>query len=208
MQLDFTSLDKIAQTKQDSPAEDFSPLPAGRSYNRTAVAEKGTGSPHTQLQLIYSSPDPQKPRTATEGYTDAEIRQMLAEEEQQKKRTPAQQYQENIRRSGTLQSEILKGLAEGQNIYSLFLKAIEAIALMTNDNIIKEQAEGAITTVYGIGQGEEIPLQRELEATEKRLFNLEESLLWCETMDDQRRIERAIEAHRHRAEKLRELIAG
>lgn len=130
---------------------------------------------------------------------------MLAEEEQQKKRTPAQQYQDNLRRSGTIPSEILKGLSAGEDIHSLFLKAVEAIALMTNDNQIYKQAEADIREVYGVALHHKEPLQAELEAVEQRLFNLEEAVLW-ETGNERKRIEKAIEAHQHRAEKLRELI--
>lgn len=117
-------------------------------------------------------------------------------------------YQENIRRSGTLQSDILKGLQAGEDIYSLFLKAVEAIALMTNDNIIYSEAEQTLQTVYGVGQGETQPLQAQLDAVEKRLYNLEESLLWYTEPGEQRRIQRAITAHKKRAEKIRELLAG
>lgn len=117
-------------------------------------------------------------------------------------------YQENIRRSGTLQSDILKGLQAGEDIYSLFLKAVEAIALMTNDNIIYSEAEQTLQTVYGVGEGETQPLQAQLDAVEKRLYNLEESLLWYTEPGEQRRIQRAITAHKKRAEKIRELLAG
>lgn len=117
-------------------------------------------------------------------------------------------YQENIRRSGTLQSDILKGLQAGEDIHSLFLKAVEAIALMTNDNIIYSEAEQTLQTVYGVGEGEEQPLQAQLDAVEKRLYNLEESLLWYTEPGEQRRIQRAITAHKKRAEKIRELLAG
>lgn len=117
-------------------------------------------------------------------------------------------YQDNIHRSGTLASEILKGLAEGEDIYSLFLKAVEAIGLMTNDNVILAQAEGYIETVYGESLGEPEPLQIQLQAVEKRLETLEESYLWYDEPEEKRRIQRAIDAHYRKADKLRELIEG
>lgn len=136
----------------------------------------------------------------------------IQRKEEQRKRDHQQslevyrKYQDNIHRSGTLQSDILKGLQAGEDIYSLFLKAVEAIALMTNDNVILNQAKGDLELIYGIGAEEEEPLQLQLEAVERRLYNLEESLLWYNDPDEQRRLRRAITAHQQRAEKLRELI--
>jgi hypothetical protein len=39
-------------------------------------------------------------------------------------------YQDNIRVSETLQSEIAKGVKNGEDVHSLFLKAVKAISLM------------------------------------------------------------------------------
>lgn len=111
-------------------------------------------------------------------------------------------YQESIRRSGTLQSEILQGLKAGEDIHSLFLKAVEALSLVTNDNNLYKQAEADLLEIYGVGLQHQEPLQRELDAVESRLFHLEEAVLW-ETGNEQKRIEKAIEAHRNRAETLR-----
>lgn len=188
----------MSGTKNNNVVLDFSGV-FGTSPQKPS--ERGT-----QQEPIITATAPKK-RTEDKRAREQKIIQLLAEEEQQKKRTPAQQYQENIRRSGTLQSDILKGLAEGEDIHSLFLKAVEAVALMTNNNQLLQQAESDIVTVYGVGQGQAQPLRQELEAVEKRLFNLEESLLWWTDQDEQRRIQRAIDAHQRRAEKLRELIA-
>ena len=188
----------MSGTKNNNVVLDFSGV-FGTSPQKPS--ERGT-----QQEPIITATAPKK-RTEDKRAREQKIIQLLAEEEQQKKRTPAQQYQENIRRSGTLQSDILKGLAEGEDIHSLFLKAVEAVALMTNNNQLLQQAESDIVTVYGVGQGQAQPLRQELEAVEKRLFNLEESLLWWTDQDEQRRIQRAIDAHRRKAEKLRELIA-
>ena len=115
-------------------------------------------------------------------------------------------YQKNIHKSETLQTEIIKGLSAGEDIYSLFLKAVEALASVTNDNQLYKQAEADIREVYGVGLRQEQPIRRELEAVEHRLYLLEESLLWETESGERKRIERAIEAHKQRAEKLQNLI--
>ena len=112
-------------------------------------------------------------------------------------------YQNNIKLSERLTTEILKGLAEGESITSLFLKAVKAIGLMTNDNVILAQTESDLETIYGDVLEQQEPLQLQLNKVEERLKALEESYLWVDDPNDKRRVERAIEAHRRKAEALR-----
>ena len=44
-------------------------------------------------------------------------------------------YQRNTIKVSTLQTEILKGLRANEDIYSLMIKALEAISLMTGDDL-------------------------------------------------------------------------
>lgn len=44
-------------------------------------------------------------------------------------------YQRNTIKASTLQTEILKGLRTNEDIYGLMLKALEAISLMTGDDL-------------------------------------------------------------------------
>lgn len=111
-------------------------------------------------------------------------------------------YQENIIRSGNLTSQITKGMEAGDDIHSLYLKSIEVIALLTNDNAIRESAKRYMRTVYGIGSQRERPLQRELEAVNKTIFYLEESILWETDEAEIARINKAITTHKRRAEAL------
>lgn len=195
--IDFSHLDNLAYT-EFTPVED-------------TVAENSSKS-QPQRKRKTAGGDTTTAQNATESHTGDESAQAKVLQLHRDQRKPAldqtapRKYQENILRSGTLPSDILKGLAEGEDIYSLFLKAVQAIALMTNDNQILKQAQGDIEVIYGVGQEQKEPLQLQLEAVERRLFNLEESLLWYTEPDEQRRLHRAIEAHQRRAEKLRELI--
>lgn len=115
------------------------------------------------------------------------------------------EYQSNAIKSSQLQAEILKGLNTGEDITALFLKAAQAISAMTNDSVFYKQVKESITAIYGAGLQEDIPLSVELEQVEQRLMYLEEAALWNEG-GELLRIQRAIEAHRNRAEKLKQLI--
>lgn len=115
------------------------------------------------------------------------------------------EYQSNAIKSSQLQAEILKGLNTGEDITALFLKAAQAISAMTNDSVFYKQVKESITAIYGAGLQEDIPLSVELEQVEQRLMYLEEAALWNEG-GELMRIQRAIEAHRNRAEKLKQLI--
>lgn len=115
------------------------------------------------------------------------------------------EYQSNTIKSSQLQAEILKGLNAGEDITTLFLKAAQAISTMTNDSIFYNQVKESITAIYGAGLQEKIPLNIELEQVEQRLFYLEEAALWNEG-GELLRIQRAITAHKEKAQRLRELI--
>lgn len=115
------------------------------------------------------------------------------------------EYQSNAIKSSQLQAEILKGLNTGEDITALFLKAAQAISAMTNDSVFYKQVKESVTAIYGAGLQEDIPLSVELEQVEQRLMYLEEAALWNEG-GELLRIQRAIEAHRNRAEKLKQLI--
>ena len=203
MELDLTRLDNLAFA-------DFPPI-------EKTVAENSPTSPlqHEQTQRVVKPAIDNKNRSESHtegGSVQPEILPLYRRSEQRKQDHQRslqvyQTYQHNISRSGTLQSDILKGLSAGEDIYRLFLKAVEAIALMTNDNQLLAQAEGDIREVYGVSLQEERPLQMELEAVEQRLFNLEEAILWETDADKQKRIQRAIEAHYNRAEEIRKKLA-
>lgn len=57
--------------------------------------------------------------------------------------------QENIRRAGTLRSEILKGIKRAEEPTALLLKALKCISLMTGDTAIYTQSKKDISAIYG-----------------------------------------------------------
>lgn len=99
---------------------------------------------------------------------------------------------------------ITKGTKKGEDIYKLFLKAIEALSLLNNDRMFYENNRHAIKVVYGIGLGESEPLQIEMEDTQNRLERLLEGLERADREEDRERIKTAVEAHRARLETLSE----
>lgn len=113
-------------------------------------------------------------------------------------------YQENIKRSGQLQTEILKGLQAGTDIYTLFLKAVEAISRMTSNNTFYTQTEADLKSIYGIGLQQPAPLMLELTETKERLQRLREAEQREPNIDS---IKRAVKAHQNRIAELEAQIA-
>ena len=101
-----------------------------------------------------------------------------------------------------MQAEILKGAAAGADIYDLFLKAVKALSLLTNDNVIYGEVERNVRAVYGIGLSEASPLSAELEEVEGRLSKLR-AAAQNEKGDDLKRIQHAIAEHEARAAAIR-----
>lgn len=115
--------------------------------------------------------------------------------------------QDAIKRSNSLETEILKGLQAGEPIPSLFLKAIECIGLITGNTVLKTMAERDITAVYGIGLQQPEALKLELDAVQQRLKKLHEAADRSGTQPDEKaRIVSAIRAHTERAQMLQGLI--
>lgn len=117
------------------------------------------------------------------------------------------EYQENIKRSGQLQTEILKGVKAGESVYNLFLKAVKAVSLMTSNSLFYSQIEADIEAIYGRGLQHKPPLQKELQDTQERLQRLLEAEQREQPPDSRERIQRAIEAHRATIERLEDMIA-
>lgn len=116
------------------------------------------------------------------------------------------EYQQNIKTSSQLQTEILKGARAGEDIYSLFLKACKAISLMTSNTVFYSQLEGDIRAIYGQGLLDPLPLQIELQQVQERLKRLREAEERELEADSRERIKRAVQAHENRIAELEALI--
>ena len=116
-------------------------------------------------------------------------------------------YQKNIRQAGQLQTELTKGARAGEPAYTLLLKAIKAISLMTGNKLFYSQIYKDLKAIYGEGLKEQIPIEWELDEVRERLANMREAIERESTEEDSKeRIKKAIEAHQKRERELLELL--
>lgn len=115
-------------------------------------------------------------------------------------------YQENTRTSEQLQNAILKGVAAGEDVYSLFLKAVKVVSLMTHDELFYRQLEADLAAIYGRGLQEKPQLDKELQDAKTRLQRLIEAENRERGTDDGERISRAVRAHRAKIDELEKMI--
>jgi len=198
MELDFTKLNSLAFMG-------FSEIPPEKQPSKTPLEPLLEPEP-------YKSPLTEE--NALQGQLDGlqgiPILQREADAiKQERERAVAVygEYQKNIKLSGQLQTDILKGVKRGEDIYSLFLKAVQAISLMTSNTVFYSQLNDDIRAIYGAGLSEPKPLELELEEVQERLQRLREaSQRGTEPADSLQRIERAIQAHEDRTRQLTALI--
>lgn len=154
--------------------------------------------------------EPKKPlETLTEGLEGIHKLQRQADAKKQdidRSLAIYREYQQNMKTSSQLQTEILKGAKAGENVYSLLLKAVKAISLMTSNTVFYSQLEGDIRAIYGQGLLDPVPLQIELQETQERLTRLREALNREIEPDAKERIQRAVKAHEAKIADLESLI--
>lgn len=157
----------------------------------------------------YKTPtEPKKPlELNTEGLEGIRLLQREADAKKQdidRSLAVYREYQQNIKTSSQLQTELLKGARSGEDIYSLFLKAVKAISLMTSNSLFYSQLEGDIRAIYGIGLQETPAIDIELQQVTERYIKLLSALEREPDGDSRDRIKQAIKAHE---QKIRELDA-
>ena len=125
LDLDFSKLFSIGrQGPQKGRTEPFIP----KGVNFPIETEKPQGAPQGRA-VIKLQREQEDLRKAEEMYTT---------------------YQQNIKRAGTLRSEILKGLRAGEDPRAILLKAVECISLMTGDTVIYSQSKKDLIEKYGM----------------------------------------------------------
>lgn len=83
------------------------------------------------------------------------------------------EYESNRRKASQLQADILKGANAGEDIYTLFLQAVQVISLMTGNVPYYEQIKADIMAVYGIALQEPQALNVLLDAVQNRINKLD-----------------------------------
>lgn len=196
MELDLTRLNSLAftdfkreQEKKQAPESPTEPRNASGEYKTIADDKKPLETLVEGLEGIHKLQ-----RQADAKKMDIDRSLAICKE-----------YQQNIKTSSQLQTEILKGARAGEDIYSLFLKAVKAISLMTSNSLFYTQLEGDIRAIYGRGLQEAPAIDIELEQVVQRYIKLLEALEREQDGDSKDRIKRAIAAHENRIKELEAL---
>ena len=198
MELDFSFIEGSTAEKRPSKMS-AARLSEQGEYKTTSEAEKRAEGPET-------------PQESNAGETvKIGALERAAKDEKHKKEAAAEvfrTYQQNIKTSGQLQTDILKGVKAGEDMTALFLKACKAIALMVDNPLFYDQVEEDLAAIYGAGLGQPYPLKKELEEVRERLQRLMEAQQReTEPEDSRQRIAAAIRAHEVRAGELEALLA-
>lgn len=163
MALDFTGLNSIAGAGQHKPPENSQKKPAQErifgqgEYKNTSEPEKGAEGQETAKFENYG--------LQREADTRRDALQRAAE--------VYKHYQQATIATSGLTAGILTGIRSGQDIYSLFLKAAQIIALTTDNELFFDQIRQELPAIYGIGLQQAAPLRIELQAAQERLKKLE-----------------------------------
>lgn len=197
MELDLTRLNSLAftdfkreQEKKQAPESPTEPRNASGEYKTIADDKKPLETLVEGLEGIHKLQ-----RQADAKKMDIDRSLAICKE-----------YQQNIKTSSQLQTEMLKGAKAGESVYSLLLKACKAISLMTSNSVFYSQLEGDIRAIYGQGLLDPLPLQIELQETQERLTRLREALNREIEPDAKDRIQRAVKAHEAKIADLESLI--
>lgn len=196
MELDLTRLNSLAfmdfkreQEKKQAPESPTEPQTASGEYKTLTEDKKPLETLTEDLQGIHKL---QRQADAKKQDIDRSLQ-------------ICREYQQNIKTSSQLQTEILKGARAGEDIYSLFLKAVQAISLMTSNSVFYSQLEGDIRDIYGRGLQEAPALRIELQQVQERYKRLLEALEREPDGDSRDRIKRAVTAHENRIAELEAL---
>lgn len=135
--------------------------------------------------------------------TSLEIRQQEAENARQQVLEVYAHYQDNIRKTELLSTEILKGLQSGEPLAKLFLKVVRALSLCTNNKVEYDIVEDTLLTVYGLAFRDDEVMQLSAEKISNRLERLNVALNSVENESERCRIHQAIQAHQKALDKLK-----
>ena len=197
MELDLSKLDKLYKfdnkdkaTENVSPNLDKEAQKEAKPYNHTTKDKNPLDS---ELELVEAA-------SKLQVFADQKKREI------ELKTAEKQRKSNNILSSATLQAEIAKGILKGEDIYILFIKAIEVIKLLSDTTAFSNQAKEDIIKIYGRGLNHIKPLQIEQEEAKTRLDNLVKALDRETDTNAKARIKEAIKAHKELIEELQNRI--
>ena len=114
---------------------------------------------------------------------------------------------QRLRRASDLQREILAGIRAGEDYFSLFLKALDCISLLSGNPLYYSEALADLKAINP-ALFSAIPLHWILEETQERIEAMELTAQGPMTEDQRERTLEAIQAHRERERALLELVGG
>lgn len=199
MSLDFSGLNNIAR---NMVIKDFSDM----TVDAPESPEAGSNDIDSiEIPLDALNGLKTENREPVDGIALIKLRRQQEDHEQIQEAYKA--YQDNIKRSGELRAEILRGIKSGEPTPTLLLKAVECISNMTGDKIFYTQAEKDIKAIYGEAFLSGESLELELVEVEERLSMLKKADK-REDIDegDKERITIAIKSHEKRQETIKALI--
>lgn len=209
VKLDFTGLFPVSTPPepQREPVKLFYTLDAlqqDEPQERVTEALSGITDDEEPEEPPAEQPEEQQNLDELEKILLADLRMKKAEERSLKVH---REHQRREAAAGQLRDQIITGMNEGRDLFSLFTLAAEAISIMTDDPLFYREVKNNLLTVYGKGLGARQPLQNELREAQTRLQRLlaaeaEESL-----PDEKKRLRRAIEAHRREISELEAKLA-
>ena len=189
MSLDFTVLEDLTsntKTKEKQAPRGFlKPLNDKTNINASLEDKKAVNE---QIESFRS-------------YNGLARRIKRKNEEKDKQKQIFLMYTENLSKASIEQAEILKGLKAGNDIYNLFLKAIDTIELLSNNKAFSNQARENVIKVYGEQLGNKRPLEIQLEEINNRYNNIKKSLQQAKG-EDKKRIEKAAAEHKQKMDNL------
>ena len=190
MELDFTKMDSLT--------------PPGAEGEIKGAAE-GFFRPSEALEAASDSKAMPRATTALKELSGAKTAPGWADQkggELERAREVYRIYQENIKRAQTLQQEISKGVTLAEDVYTLFLKAAEAISLMTSNMVFYNHVEAGLREIYGAALRETGALQMALKQAQERLERLREAEAKETEKTALNGIQRAIKANEERIRRL------
>ena len=197
MKLDFTKLENISKSNRNASLEK-------KDSHKTLIQESFKES-------AYNNSENEENRNNSEyerlnGISSLQRKSDLNKAEKERYTAVYEKYQINIRKSESLRSEILKGLKQGEDIYSLFLMAAETVSMLIDDVTFYRQIEKDIKEIYGECFNEKDPIKIEINGIDKRLVKLKSALEKENDQSKSNRIRWAITEHEKKKTRLNKML--
>lgn len=126
------------------------------------------------------------------------------QEAQKREADIRKEYAENTRKTEHIKNNIMKGIQQGADPFTLLYWALQGLGITTHDTLFYEQTWQMIDAMYGVVLAEPEPLERQIEAARERLEKIRAAIV-LEPQEGPRSImERALKEHEALISRLEE----